>query len=171
MPVGKARATSGGDGRSDVVHGDPFPLPVPSVPRRDLRDLPRYLQQRLKLADARDARIAEAAVTLNRLASSKTGGAGPVPKPSARNHPLSSSQASAKDEIASKISRVGHDPVARDDREALCELLKCKDLYGMDAHTVVPFVESKVKVLQGLAPARPLEERLTGDASSIYKKW
>eukprot|EP00972_Heterocapsa_arctica_P024928 3675190-Heterocapsa_arctica.AAC.1 len=73
--------------------------------------------------------------------------------------------------IGPRVAAFPKDARPRSDREAFLELLKLHDLYDGESVPVEPFDPTRLNLLNGTVPSRPMEEQLEGEALDYYNNF
>ncbi|CAK0861131.1 unnamed protein product, partial [Prorocentrum cordatum] len=137
---GAGRFRGRGRGRAGRAHGDPFPLPLLG------RSTPREVLP-LSLSSGVRRRCNQAIMALNDL---------DAPLAAARRLasvlPANAAQASVLQRVHQRVAAFG-DPIGVDGDDALCSLLKSKDVYSGRPTPVRPYEPRLLKVLDsGISP-------------------
>ena len=121
-------------------HGDPFPVPVPSVTGYVDRLLPQNIKASTRgkySSRARNQRIAECVRSLNSLAGStaksvRLGCLGGTPGTPSSRLPVTAVQQSVLDRVGRRIDGYGKCPAEMDPCSSFYEILKSDDMYSLE---------------------------------------
>jgi hypothetical protein len=133
-------------------HGDPFPLPVPSVGGRSDRLLPQNYKANPKgvySSRARVHRIAECVRSLNSLAGSTARSVrlgGGIPGTPSSQLPVTAVQQSVLDRVGRRIDGYGKCPAGMDPCSSFYELLKSDDMYSLERKNLAPYEPELLKI-------------------------
>ena len=139
-----------------VLHGDIFPLPVPSVAEVLPPGAPRYAVQRRRQKVRRESLVRDAVRGLNALAADSV--RVPLPRTSDSILPVrpNACQESALEHVRSCISGIESPPAGLSGARALRELFKSDSLYEAPGCVVQPFDPERFSVLSSKLVPRPI---------------
>ena len=162
-PVTKSEWRPGGSWE----HGDPFPLPAPSVVRKE-PGAPRYAAQRHARHAARQRLATEAVCALNHLAAVKVLRSAPRRTAPGPGRPTAL-QSEMLNDIIRRIAAAGRPPDDLDERRALAELLASKDFYSEVPHNLADYGPTKLRVSQGDVVPKDAVPLLPAGAAGYFR--
>ena len=171
MAPGGERSSDKQDDAAAWRHGDVLPLPALVPPRAwDRTAVPqRYLQQRLAERDGRFRREQEAVDAINWCYSATARGRHADSRTYRRRGPFSAAQASAIERIRRRVGGFGKPPPCFSHREALQELLRVRDLYHQRPSVVVPFEESRLKILRKAPRPKEITDVAPPEVAAFFR--
>lgn len=152
------KLNSSGCGRDSRDHGEPFPLPVPSVLTDASRSAaPNYVRHRLQRRRRHEVCCAEATRALNFLSSTSAASLrrGSGPRGNGRSGAPSATQQSILDRVSERVRGYGQPPAGLSSRDAFSQVLKGCDIYHLGAKNVAPYIPELLKVTKGRTRPKP----------------